>query len=83
MEMAREASMTIEEQVLEKLRELPTEKQREVLDFVDFLKGKNGEKKPLKSLRGLWKDLNINITEEDIAEARREMWGNFPRDIKL
>jgi hypothetical protein len=38
-------------------------------------------KEPLRSLRGLWKDLNIEITEEDIAEARREMWGNFPRDI--
>lgn len=33
--------MTIEEKVLEKLRELPPEKQKEVLDFVDFLKEKN------------------------------------------
>ena len=32
---------------------------------------------------GLWADLNFHVTEEDIAEARREMWGNFPRDIKL
>jgi hypothetical protein len=31
-----------------------------------------------ESLRGIWQGLNI--TEEDIAEARREMWGNFPRD---
>jgi hypothetical protein len=77
----RDGTMTIEEQVLEKLRELPFEKQKEVLDFVDFLKEKNGTKKPLRSLRGLWADLNINITEEDIAEARREMWGEFPRDI--
>jgi hypothetical protein len=77
----RDGSMTIEEQVLEKLRDLPPEKQKEVLDFVDFLKEKNGTKKPLRSLRGLWADLNINITEEDIAEARREMWGKFPRDI--
>jgi Protein of unknown function (DUF2281) len=75
--------MTIEEQVLEKLRDLPPEKQKEVLDFIDALKEKNGSKKPLKSLRGLWADLNIHITEDDIAEARREMWGNFPRDIKL
>ncbi len=74
--------MTIEEQVVEKLRALPPEKQKEVLDFVDFLKEKNGDpKKPLRSLRGLWADLNFHITEEDIAEARREMWGNFPRDI--
>lgn len=73
--------MTIEQQVLEKLRDLPVEKQREVLHFVDSLQKKNGPKKPLRSLRGLWKDLNIQITDEDIAEARREMWGNFPRDI--
>ena len=51
---------------------------------MDFLKEKSvGPKKPLRSLLGLWSDLNIHITEEDIAEARREMWGNFPRDIKL
>jgi uncharacterized protein DUF2281 len=73
--------MTIEQQVLEKLRDLPPEKQKEVLDFVDLLKERNGPKKPRRSLRGLWADLKINITEEDIAQARREMWGNFPRDI--
>ena len=72
-------SLTIERQVLEKLRDWPPEKQKEVLDFVEFLKEKNGAKKPLRSLRGLWKDLDIHITEEDIAEARREIWGNFPR----
>jgi hypothetical protein len=73
--------MTIEEQVLEKLRELSPEKQKEVLDFVDTLKSKNGDRQPLRNLRGLWAGLNIDITEEDIAKARREMWGNFPRDI--
>ncbi|MGH9798727.1 MAG: hypothetical protein ACRD82_00025 [Blastocatellia bacterium] len=30
-----------------------------------------------KSLRGLWRGLNVS--DEDIAEARREMWGDFPR----
>lgn len=34
--------------------------------------------KPRKSLRGLWR--GVDITEEDISEARREMWGNFPRE---
>ena len=75
--------MTIEEMVLEKLRGLPPEKQREVLKFVESLKPNEDTKKPLRSLEGIWEDLNIDITEEDIAEARREMWGNFPRDIKL
>ena len=32
---------------------------------------------PRKSLRGLWRGLDI--TEEEIAEARREEWANFPR----
>ena len=73
--------MTIEQQVLEKVRGLPPEKQKEVLEFVRLMKEKNGAKKPLRSLRGLWADLNIQITEDDIAEARREMWGNFPRDM--
>ncbi len=29
-------------------------------------------------LRGLWK--GHDTTEEDIAEAREEMWGSFPRE---
>ena len=75
--------MTIEEQLLEKLRGLSPDKQKEVLNFAQSLSKIESPKKPLRSLEGLWADLNIQITEEDIAEARREMWGNFPRDIKL
>jgi hypothetical protein len=78
-----QGTVTIERQVLEKLRDLPPDKQKEVLDFVDFLKERKETTGPRRSLLGLWKDLNIHITEEDIAEARREMWGNFPRDIEL
>ena len=33
---------------------------------------------PRKSLRGLWRGLDI--TEEEITEARREMWCGFPRE---
>ncbi len=75
--------MTIEQLLLEKLRGLSPEKQREVLDFAQSLSKNESPGKPLRSLEGLWADLDIEITEEDIAEARREMWGNFPRDIKL
>ena len=38
----------------------------------------NGEKKPKRSVYGLWSD--VSVSEEDIDEARREMWGNFPRE---
>jgi EAL domain-containing protein (putative c-di-GMP-specific phosphodiesterase class I) len=75
--------MTFEEKVLEKLRNLPPDKQEEVLEFVDQLKEKNGAKKSRRSLLGLWADLEVHITAEDIAQANREMWGNFPRDVKL
>jgi hypothetical protein len=30
--------------------------------------------KRIVRLGGLWKDLGVEITEEDIAQARQEMW---------
>lgn len=73
--------MTIEQQVLQRLRDLPPEKQKEVLDFVESLKKNDGKPRKLRSLEGMLEDFNVDISEEDIATARREMWGNFPRDI--
>ncbi|BAU14381.1 hypothetical protein LEP3755_49280 [Leptolyngbya sp. NIES-3755] len=67
--------------LLETVRSLPPEKQQEVLDFAEFLRQKTTPKKPRRSLRGLCADLNIRISEEDIAQARQEMWGNFPREF--
>ena len=72
--------MNLEQAVLDKLRALPLDKQQEVLDFAEFLQQKNLPKKPLKSVKGMWADLKVDITEEDIAQARKEMWGNFPRE---
>ncbi len=71
--------MTIEQAVMEKLRTLPPEQQEKVLEFVETLQPPT-EQQPRRSLMGLWADLDIGITDEDIDEARREMWGNFPRD---
>jgi hypothetical protein len=73
--------MTIEQMVLQKLRDLPLEKQQEVLDFLNSLEERTEKNARYRSLRGLWKDLNFDVTEDDIAQARREMWGTFPRDI--
>ena len=70
----------IEEAIVNKLRELPPDKQQEVLDFAAFLSSRVEPKTPRKSAYGLWKDLDIHISAEDIAEARKEMWGNFPRE---
>ena len=74
--------MSIEEAVVEQLKALPPDKQHEVLEFVKTLRIQGtGDHTPSKSLLGLWADFDVKVTEEDIAEARREMWGNFPRDI--
>jgi hypothetical protein len=73
--------MSIEEAILEKVRTLPPEKQSELLDFAEFLQARlPTPKRPKRSLRGLWSKFGINISEEEIAELRREMWKNFPRE---
>jgi hypothetical protein len=73
--------MSIADDVLGKLRNLPPEKQKEVLEFVEVLEASGESKPPYRSLEGLWAKYDINITEEDIAEMRREMWSNFPREF--
>ncbi len=72
--------MTVENAILENIKKLPAEKKQEVLDFAEFLVQKIEPVKPRRSLEGLWADLDVHISEEDIAEARKEMWGNFPRE---
>ncbi|MCY7377129.1 MAG: DUF2281 domain-containing protein [Pyrinomonadaceae bacterium] len=72
--------MTVEEVLMEKVRVLPPSRQQELLDFAEFLEQKETVSQPRRSLEGIWADLDVKITEEDIAEARKEMWGNFPRE---
>ena len=79
--------MSIEQSVIENLRELPIDKQIEVLDFVEFLSAKSKERTTLNNyqarrLVGRYAHLGIHISKEEIAQARKEMWGNFPRDIE-
>lgn len=69
----------IEDQVVELMRELPPERKHEVLHFVRELHKKYVPAKPRKSVEGLWADLNIHLTEEDIDEMRRELWGVSPK----
>lgn len=71
--------MTLEQSILDAVRALTPEKQAEVLKVAESLKADSQTKKPRKSGRGLWADLGFSLHEEDIDEARREMWGDFPR----
>jgi hypothetical protein len=72
--------MTVEETVLEKVKVLPPNRKQEVLDFVEFLESKEAVKSPRRSLKGALAHLNINISEEDIREARNEMWRGYTQD---
>jgi hypothetical protein len=51
-----------------------------VPDLQEPLQRAEEGEKPLRSLYGLWKDFGVSISAEDIDEAQREMWGNFPRE---
>lgn len=92
-------TVSLVEDIAMKVAALPTELQRQVLDFVEFItqravngsaadlapenRDKNADTTPVKPLRGfegIWADLGVEITAEEIAQARREMWGNFPRE---
>jgi hypothetical protein len=72
--------MSITRAVLENLRDLPVEKQRQVLDFVVALRRETPPAHPRRMVRGLWADLVAQVTEQDIAQARQEMWQGFPRE---
>jgi hypothetical protein len=72
--------MSVEQAILEAVRSLPPDKQEEILSHATRLRDEAAPKKPFKSIKGLWADLGISISAEEIDENRREMWKNFPRE---
>lgn len=79
--------MTIGEQIKEVVDDLPPDKQRQVMAFVRTLRqlpdaAPARPVPPVRSVKGDWAHLDMDITDEDIDQARREMWRHFPRDIE-
>jgi hypothetical protein len=72
--------MSLEQAILEAVRMLPAEKQQEVLNHAARLRLEAGSRIPFKSVKGLWADLGISLSAEEIEENRRDMSRNFPRD---
>ena len=70
--------MTIEEAVLEKLRALSALDQQRVLQFVQSLSPASAARRDPK---GLFAHRGVQITLEEMEEARREAWASFPRDL--
>lgn len=75
--------MNLEQSLLEKARQLPIDKQLELLNFAEFLAQKSVRERSSRSIKGLWSDLDIDMSEEDLKEARQEMWGDFPKEDLL
>jgi hypothetical protein len=77
-----EKTPTVESVLVDLLKLSPRERLEVIAQAVQRTEHEIPEepKKPLKSLWGLWADYGPAPSAEDIDEARREMWGNFPRD---
>lgn len=67
--------------VLDMLRKLPPRERLKVISqALPEIEQDLAEKKhAYKSLSGLWKDLRPAVSEQDIDDARSEMWKEFPR----
>lgn len=76
-----EDKMPVEEVVIEKLRRLPPAQQAAVLRFVEHLELSAWRARPRQSAKGLWADLEIDLTEDELDSLRQEMWESFPREF--
>jgi hypothetical protein len=66
-------SMSLEQAILDAVRALPAEQQQEVLEHATKLRDAAGRKSPFKSVKGLWADLGVSLSPEDIEENQRDM----------
>lgn len=74
--------MTSEEVLLEKFKILPPEQQKKAIEYVDSLQKEISAQPQRKSLKDALAHLNIKITDEDIRQARNEMWRGYTKDTE-
>ena len=72
--------MSVEQAILEAVRALPADMQEEILAHAARLREEVKAKSPFRSVKGLWADLGISLSAEEIEEDQREIWKNFPRE---
>ncbi len=74
--------MISEEVLLEKIKVLPPKLKQKAIDYVEALQGEVKKVPKRKSLQGSLKHLNIKFTEQDLREARNEMWRRYTKDTE-
>jgi hypothetical protein len=72
--------MSLEQAILDAVRALPPEQQQQILHHATSLRQQTTDKKQLRSIKGLWADLGVSISAEEITASQREMWKSFPRE---
>jgi hypothetical protein len=83
--------MSQEELLLERWRTLSPKQQQQLLSIAEqFAIADHAGQPPTeispinrRSFQGLWANLGIDITEQDLRDVRQEMWPNFPREDLL
>lgn len=81
------------DELMARIRRLPPSKRQQIEEMVRSLEDgptagaspsvpdqHTTPRPPLRSLRGFLRDLGPAPSEDAIDEARREMWGTFPRE---
>jgi hypothetical protein len=68
---------SLEQSILEAVRTLSPDRQQEILKHAEKLRRESEPIRPRWSGKGLWADLNIALTADQIEEAQREMGKSF------
>jgi hypothetical protein len=77
----QQAAVTAADMAIAVFRALPPDKQIEALGLIESLRSQGEAREPRRpALEGLCADLGVSIGGDDIATARQEMWGSFPRE---
>ena len=69
--------MSVEDAIFEIVRNLPVEKQQELLKHATSLRQELSRATARKNIRALWADLGISLSSEEIQGNQREMWHAF------
>ncbi|MCL2640480.1 MAG: hypothetical protein FWD53_06525 [Phycisphaerales bacterium] len=67
--------MTLAQTIIQKVLELPADKQLKVLDVVSQLEGRKSQRE-YRDAEGLLADVPSGLTFDDFQKNRQEMWGS-------
>jgi hypothetical protein len=67
-----------ERQLIEKIRRLPPDKQKEVFDFVEQAEKQVSTMKPRRRIEGALEHLGLHVSAEEIDEAAAKCGAIFP-----